>query len=168
MHRLILMRHAHAEPSTPAGSDSARPLSPSGRAEASLMGRVLAERGLKPDLALVSPATRTQQTWELMHKALGNVKARNMAALYNASAKTLRHLVESSEDEAGCLPVMAHNPGVHVLATEYLRESAASPAALERLSAGFPPGAAAVFAVHGASRCTYEGFLTPHAIGTHA
>ncbi|ADO75248.1 SixA phosphatase family protein [Stigmatella aurantiaca] len=165
MDRLILMRHAQAEPSSPAGGDAARPLSPSGCAEASLMGRVLSGRGLKPDLALVSPATRTQQTWELMKEAFGHVKVRDTANLYNASAKTLRHLIESHEDEAGCLLVIAHNPGVHVLATEYFRDSDASPAELERLSAGFPPGAAAVFSIQGTGRCTYEGFLTPRAMG---
>ena len=56
MHRLILMRHAQAEASAPSGGDEARPLSVAGRAEALLMGRALAERGLRPDLALVSAA----------------------------------------------------------------------------------------------------------------
>ena len=73
MHRLILMRHAQAESSAPSGGDEARPLSAAGRAEALLMGRALAERGLKPDLALVSTAVRTRQTWEQMHDAFGDV-----------------------------------------------------------------------------------------------
>ena len=59
MHRLILMRHAQAQPSAPAGGDEARALSETGLRDAALMGRALAERGLRPDLALVSTATRT-------------------------------------------------------------------------------------------------------------
>lgn len=166
MHRLILMRHAQAETSAPSGGgDEARPLSAAGRAEAVLMGRALAERGLKPDLALVSGAVRTRQTWEQMHDAFGDVEVRDEAALYNAGSDVIRRFVENSEDEAGCLLILAHNPGVHVLAAEYLIESAASPAVVDKLSGGFPTGAAALFTVDVAGRCTYEGFLTPRALG---
>ncbi|MFN3878881.1 MAG: SixA phosphatase family protein [Brevundimonas sp.] len=166
MHRLILMRHAQAETSAPSGGgDEARPLSAAGRAEAVLMGRALAERGLKPDLALVSGAVRTRQTWEQMHDAFGDVEVRDEAALYNAPSDMIRRFVENSEDEAGCLLILAHNPGVHVLAAEYLIESAASPAVVDKLSGGFPTGAAALFTVDVAGRCTYEGFLTPRALG---
>lgn len=166
MHRLILMRHAQAETSAPSGGgDEARPLSAAGRAEALLMGRALAERGLKPDLALVSSAVRTRQTWEQMHDAFGDVEVRDEAALYNAGSDVIRRFVETSEDEAGCLLILAHNPGVHVLAAEYLIESAASPAVVDKLSGGFPTGAAALFTVDVAGRCTYEGFLTPRAPG---
>ena len=166
MHRLILMRHAQAESSAPSGGgDEARPLSAAGRSEAALMGRALAERGLKPDLALVSSAVRTRQTWDQMHDALGDVEVRDQAALYNASADVIRRFVEGCEDEAGCLLILAHNPGVHVLAVEYLIESAASPAVTDRLSGGFPTGAAALFTVDVAGRCAFEGFLTPRSLG---
>jgi len=165
MHRLILMRHAQAEPSTASGGDQARVLSALGRGEAAAMGQALAERNLRPDLALVSASARTQGTWEAMHEALGDVEVRTLPALYNAPADTIRRLVESSEEEAGCLLVLAHNPGVHALAVEYLTEGAASPAVLDRLSGGFPPGAAAVFTIDAAGRCAYEGFLTPRALG---
>lgn len=165
MHRLILMRHARAEPSAPSGGDKARVLAASGRAEAAAMGRALAERGLRPDLALVSAAARTRQTWEQMHDAFGDVEVRDLSLLYNAGADAIRGLVEASEEEAGCLMVLAHNPGVHVLAVEYLTESAASPAVLDRLAGGFPPGSAAIFSVDAAGRCAYEGFLTPRTIG---
>lgn len=166
MHRLILMRHAQAETSAPSGGgDEARPLSAAGRAEAVLMGRALAERGLKPDLALVSGAVRTRQTWEQMHDAFGDVEVRDEAALYNAGSDVIRRFVENSDDEAGCLLILAHNPGVHVLAAEYLIESAASPAVVDKLSGGFPTGAAALFTVDVAGRCTYEGFLTPRSLG---
>jgi phosphohistidine phosphatase len=159
------MRHAQAEPNSPSGGDEARPLSAVGRNEALLMGRALAERGLKPDLALVSSAVRTRQTWEQMHDAFGDVEVRDEPRLYNAPADVLRGFVEASEEEAGCLLVLAHNPGVHALAGDYLSESAASPAILDRLAGGFPTGAAALFTVDAAGRCTYEGFLTPRTLG---
>lgn len=161
MQRLILMRHAEAESAAGSGRDRDRALSARGRIDAAAMGRALAARGWKPDLALVSPATRTRQTWDLLHDAFGDVQIRDDDALFNGGADTLRRLVREAEDEAGCLMVVAHNPGVHVLAIEYLIESAASPSALDRMSGGFPPGAAAVFGVNAAGGFILEGHLLP-------
>lgn len=165
MHRLILMRHAKAEPATASLRDRDRPLSVSGQADAALMGRILASKGLKPDLALVSDAARTRETWEAMHEPLGDVEVRFEASLYNASPETLRQAVEAEEDGAGCLLILAHNPGVQLLAQQYLVEGAASPALLDRMAAGFPTAAAAVFEVDVAGRCLYDGYLLPKAFG---
>ena len=82
------------------------------------MGRALSARGMRPDLALVSPATRTRETWELLHDAFGDVQVREDEPLYNGGSDTLRRFVEAAEDEAGCLMVVAHNPGVHLLAVD--------------------------------------------------
>jgi phosphohistidine phosphatase len=161
MQRLILMRHAEAERAAGSGRDRDRLLSARGRLDAAAMGRALAARGFRPDLALVSPAARTRQTWDLLHDAFGDVQLRDDEPLYNGGAGTLRHLIEKVEDEAGCLMVVAHNPGVHLLAVEYLVEGAASPAVLERMTGGFPAGAAAVFTVDVAGRCAFEGFIQP-------
>lgn len=161
MQRLILMRHADAERAAASGRDRDRALSTRGRADAALMGRALARRGFRPDLALVSPATRTRETWDLVHDSFGDVQIRQDEPLYNGSADVLRAFVEDAEDGAGCLMVVAHNPGVHLLAVEYLIEGAASPSVLDRMSGGFPTGAAAVFAADIAGRLTFEGFLQP-------
>ncbi|HZW17087.1 MAG TPA: histidine phosphatase family protein [Brevundimonas sp.] len=161
MQRLILMRHAEAERAAGSGRDRDRLLSARGRTDAAAMGRALAGRGLRPDLALVSPAARTRQSWDLLHDAFGDVQIRDDEALYNGGADALRRLVEAVEDEAGCLMVVAHNPGIHLLAVEYLVEGAASPSILDRMSGGFPPGAAAIFAVDAAGRPTLEGYLQP-------
>lgn len=161
MQRLILMRHAEAEPAAPSGRDRDRVLSPRGRNDATLMGRALAKRGLRPDHAVVSPAARTSETWELVHEAMGDVQMIQPDATYNGSADTLRRHVEDTADKAGCLIVVAHNPGVHQLAVEYLIEGAASPSIVDRMTGGFPPGAAAIFSVDVAERLTFEGFLQP-------
>lgn len=165
MQRLILMRHAEAERAAGSGRDRDRALSARGRTDAAAMGRALAARGVRPDLALVSPATRTRQTWDLLHDAFGDVQICDDEALFNGGADTLRRLVEAAEEDAGCLMVVAHNPGIHVLAVEYLIESAASPSVLERMTGGFPPGAAAVFSVDAAGRPVLEGWLQPRDLG---
>ncbi|WP_269515663.1 SixA phosphatase family protein [Brevundimonas subvibrioides] len=165
MHRLILMRHAKTERTAVSGLDRDRALTPRGLDDGILMGRVLADKGLRPDLALVSPAVRTRQSWDAVHEAMGDVEVRIEPRLYDASTHTIRQLVQDAEEQAGCLLVMAHNPGVHTLALEYLTESAASPSILDRMAGGFPTGAAAVFEVDVAGRCAYDGFLTPKAFG---
>ena len=96
MHRLILMRHASAERAPGPGRDRERPLSAGGRLDAAGMGRALAARGLRPDRALVSSATRTRETWDQMHEALGDAEVRHEPALYNADTDVLRRFVEAS------------------------------------------------------------------------
>ncbi|MBF0664557.1 MAG: histidine phosphatase family protein [Brevundimonas sp.] len=166
MQRLILMRHAEAERAAGSGRDRDRALSARGRVDATAMGRALAARGWRPDLALVSPAARTRQTWDLLHDAFGDVQIHDDEALFNGGADTLRGLVEEAGEEAGCLMVVAHNPGVHVLAMEYLISSAASPPVLDRMSGGFPPGAAAVFGVDASGRLALEAHLLPRDLGS--
>ncbi len=165
MHRLILMRHAEADARTPqGGGDIDRPLSVRGRAEAAAIGRALAARGFKPDLALVSAATRTQQTWQQVSETFGEVPLQIIEHLYDADASTLRAEVEINEDQSGCVLVLAHNPGIHQLAVDYLVESAASNAILEKFSGGFPTASCAIFSVDAAGRPTFEGWLTPSAL----
>ncbi|HEV2081358.1 MAG TPA: histidine phosphatase family protein [Brevundimonas sp.] len=165
MNRLILMRHAKAERDSASGRDVDRPLSARGVTDAGLVARALAQRGVRPDVALVSSAERTRQTWDAAHDAFGDVDVVIEAGLYDASAAALRRAVEAQEDRAGCLAVIAHNPGVHQLAVELLIEGAASPAAIERFATGFPTGAAAVFAVDANGRASLELFLRPRDVG---
>ena len=164
MRRLILMRHAKAERLSDSGQDHDRPLCPRGIADARLMARELAARGLRPDLALVSDAARTRGTWAAMAETFVETPARFDAGLYDASAERLRSAVEAAEDEADTLLLIAHNPGLQLLAYELLVEAAASPAVLARVES-FPTGAAAVFAVDAAGRPTYDGVFTPKSLG---
>jgi phosphohistidine phosphatase len=163
MHRLILMRHAEADRLAPGsdGGDHDRPLTSSGQADARRMSQALLERGLRPDLALVSSAERTRQTWSEMEEAFGDVEVRLAPQLYEASPDILRAAVEGAEEEAGCLLLLGHNPGVQLLAAALLTEAAASPAVLDRLTGSFPTSACAVFTIDSAGRPSFEGLLTP-------
>jgi phosphohistidine phosphatase len=73
--RLLLFRHAKSD-SPQGGSDHERPLGPRGRHDAPRMGEEMARRGLKPELALVSTATRTRETFALVKPFLPEVPAR--------------------------------------------------------------------------------------------
>ncbi len=113
--RLILTRHAKSDWGQPGLDDHDRPLNGRGGRAAGRIGRWLAERGYVPDAALVSTALRAGQTWEALSPAFG----RDIPASRN------RHLYLSAPDEmlralhgatAGCVILIAHNPGMGSLA----------------------------------------------------
>ena len=64
LQRLILLRHGKAESVAESGGDFERGLTERGRRDAALIGRVLADAGITPDLALVSAARRARETWD--------------------------------------------------------------------------------------------------------
>lgn len=165
MRRLILLRHAKAERSAASGRDFDRPLSPRGEDDARLMGQVLARSGLKPDLALVSPAARTVQTWAAASEALGSAAVESDPKLYHASARALRAFVEHAEDRADTVVLVGHNPGLHELALTLLDEGAEDRSVIDRVASGFPTAAALVFAVDAAGRARYDGFHRPKDYG---
>jgi phosphohistidine phosphatase len=164
MHRLILMRHGEAEASSPEG-DLGRGLTDTGRGVATRMGLALAERGAKPDMALVSSARRTRETWEAASAAFGDVVLEIDRAVYDADSTELRGMIEAAEDRAGCVMMVGHNPAIHQLAVDLMIEQAAAPSMLERLTGGFPPGSVVVFAIDAAGRPRYETFLRPGDLG---
>jgi phosphohistidine phosphatase len=116
MRRLLLLRHAKTERAKPGERDSDRELTPRGRSDASMIGAYMARHGFVPDLALVSPATRAEETWSLIAAAFAEpprvIKER---LLYNAGADRLDGIIREAGD-ARALLVVGHNPGLHDLA----------------------------------------------------
>jgi phosphohistidine phosphatase len=117
--RLTLLRHGQAQPQKQATEDFARALSIRGRAEATTMGRRLAQIPLVPDLILASSAQRTQATVQLLAAAAAVPKdrIRYLDEMYNASAHRLWDLVSVHAGAARHLLICAHNPGISRLAT---------------------------------------------------
>ena len=66
MKQLLLLRHAKSSRDDPDLSDFDRPLAGRGLKTAPRAGRELVKRGWLPELALVSPALRTRDTWRLV------------------------------------------------------------------------------------------------------
>jgi phosphohistidine phosphatase len=87
MQRLILLRHGKAESVSDLGGDAERGLTDRGRRDSALMGRVLSQAGVKPDLVLVSDARRTRETWEEVSAAFPSAEAEFDPGLYLASAE---------------------------------------------------------------------------------
>jgi phosphohistidine phosphatase SixA len=71
--RIYLVRHGEAVPEEEAGSDRDRWLSSRGREAARVLGRLLREQGVTPDVILASPLPRAVQTAELLAASLDHL-----------------------------------------------------------------------------------------------
>jgi phosphohistidine phosphatase len=139
--RLLLLRHAKSD--WPAGvGDHDRPLGRRGRRDAPRMGEEMARRGLEPDLAIVSTAARTRETWSLLAPFLKGTEARFEKAVYGARAEALVDLVRQLDDAFRTVMLVGHNPGLEMAATLLI---GGGPARLrDRLGEKFPTAALAV------------------------
>ena len=117
MRRLILFRHAKAEPSEPGKADRARVLTERGRKDAAKMGAYMAGHALIPDRVVISPAARTQETWKSTATAFKPAPAAMSAnALYDATPHAIFALIKEAPSAAHSLLIIAHNPGLHEVA----------------------------------------------------
>ena len=169
MLRLLLLRHAKAG-SASGTVDLDRPLSQRGQAAASLMGGYLQDEGLRPDLVLVSPARRTQETWDLVRPLLGDTPNQQDERIYEAPALRLLGVVQEVGPEVRTLLVIGHNPGFEDLAKLLAGEGDQD--ALLRLGQKYPTAGLAVIdfpqeswaeVQPGAGRL--ERFATPKSLG---
>ena len=159
MDRLILLRHGKAEAEAPSGQDFDRTLTARGRSDATLVGRTLAEAGVAPDLALVSPAARAKETWEQAAPFFPDAEVEWAPALYNIDPQGILEL--AFEQAAREVIVVGHNPGLGDLAAFLAREAGDSD------MIGFPTGAAAVIEFEPEGRRPARAFslYTPKGLG---
>ncbi len=144
LRQLLVMRHATAN--SGGGGDHARTLTERGRDEARRVGLSLRAHGPDPERILCSSAIRCRETWQILAASLGSTATVDFKVdLYNASPDVLRRCLASLADERSVL-LLAHNPGVSVLALEFCRGHDESVA---RLRSGFAPASIACFAFEG-------------------
>lgn len=119
---LILLRHAKSDWSGSA-PDVDRPLAERGRVQAPLAGQWLMSHANRIDLAIVSPATRARETWELVSEQLSAaVPVRWDDRVYGASADELLDIVHEVPDVARTALLVGHNPGIEQLASRLAGE----------------------------------------------
>jgi phosphohistidine phosphatase len=136
MRRLLLLRHAKTERPEPGGRDRDRKLTARGRADAPVIAGYMVRHRLGPDLALVSPAVRAEETWALIAPALAkSPRVTRDARIYNAGTETLIEVVGDARD-ARTLLIVGHNPGLHDLAVQLIASGEVD--ARERLSEKLP------------------------------
>jgi phosphohistidine phosphatase len=163
MRRLLLLRHAKAERSQPGGRDLERPLNDRGQSDARKLGAYLVRHGLVPDLAAVSTAVRTRETWRLLAGAFDQPpQARFDERLYDAPRKTILRTIQETTSEITTLLVIGHNPGLHEAAVMLV--AAGDVETRQRLVEQFPTAALAVieFAISDWSRVHEKGGRLEH------
>lgn len=171
MKTLLLLRHAKSSWDDAGLADFDRPLTPRGIKAAPRMGRELVRRDWLPDAALVSPALRTRQTWDLVAAELPDPPKPGFAkGIYEASADGLLTEIRKAPKKADTLLVLGHNPSLEDFAKQ-LAGDGSDAAALDRLREKFPTAALARFVFDGgwqelrpgAARLTH--FLRPKDLG---
>lgn len=144
MPRLLLMRHAKSSWADSGMADHDRPLNERGIAAATAMGQHLAERGIVPDRLLVSTARRTRDTIAgVLGEVAGWPEPLFDERLYAASATRLMAIVRETAADVDTLMLVAHNPGMQMLASEW-----GGPDAWDRVGK-FPTGALAMIDLDG-------------------
>jgi len=108
--RLLVLRHAKSEKAAPGVPDRERPLNARGVRDAATMGAYIARHGLEPDLAVVSTARRTRETWECLAGKLAAPPAPVYEQrLYNAGADGILAAIRHVDGKARTLMVIGHN-----------------------------------------------------------
>jgi phosphohistidine phosphatase len=160
MRQLTLLRHAKAAVDSDTGEDFDRPLATRGREDAPVVAATLAAEGADPQVVLVSDARRTRETWELAKAAFPKAEVRFLKSLYLCPAETL--VTEAEQAGIERVMIVAHNPGLHELASRWAHRNNA----LEtKLRAKFPTCAGAVFARKDVdSSWKLQAYVTPKMI----
>jgi len=143
MRRLMLLRHAKSDWSTPGQRDQDRPLNDRGREAAPKMGAYMVRHGLVADLIVASPAKRVVETLDLLLAAFDRrPKVQSEPAVYEAGPDALLDVVKKTPRTVHCLLMVGHNPGLGELAT--LLIAAGEVEARQRLIEKFPTAGLAV------------------------
>ena len=141
MRTLYVLRHAKSDWGDASLRDFDRPLNGRGRKSARAMGRELRERGLTPDLVLLSPSARTTETLARVEEGFGaSFEKVEERSIYLAETEELVALIRNAPAKSDRLMIVGHNPGMH----ELVLLLANGPRDLrEEAAAKFPTGAMA-------------------------
>jgi len=117
MKKLFIVRHAKSSWDYPQLSDMDRPLNKRGKKNAPEMGRRLADRGVKPDKLITSPAKRAAATAKRIAGELGYPlsKIEKNGELYHGSVEDMKRVIKSVKDDVETLFIFGHNPDLTAL-----------------------------------------------------
>jgi len=114
MKQLLLIRHAKSSWDDPALSDFDRPLNERGKRDAPTMAKRLADKKVKIDAFVSSPAKRAKQTTKHFTKELDLKKNKIVfeAGLYEAGEENFYQVVENLKNKWDNVAIVSHNPGI--------------------------------------------------------
>lgn len=142
---LLLMRHGKAE--TAGEQDMSRDLVDRGRQQARLVGDYLNAQGVRPSRVLVSPAARTEQTWDQVRAAMPDLDAEveRPGALYEGGPGEVVEMLRALPDDARAVLVIGHEPTMSMLG-HLLADDDSDSGALAQARIGMPTGSMCVLA----------------------
>ncbi len=110
MKSLYIMRHAKAALHNTAPTDFERKLTDRGLDDAKEMGKRLYNKKPQIQSIIVSPATRTKQTAEIVAKELGISNIIYNKDIYESSSNAIAQIVTEINDNYNNVMLVGHNP----------------------------------------------------------
>ena len=120
MKYLYIVRHAKSSWDQVALDDFERPLTDRGHRNAIMLGKLLKEQKIIPDLLLSSPATRAAMTARLISEQI-KYSASDIIfdpKIYLASTPLLFDILRKLKNEHKQVMIVGHNPGMTALVNE--------------------------------------------------
>ncbi len=113
---LLIMRHAKSDWNNTRLDDHARPLNKRGKQDAPLMGKLLKDEELTPDLIITSTAERALTTAELVALACDfEGELVTTRHFYHADPATYLEMLQGVDDQYNRVMIVGHNPGMQEL-----------------------------------------------------
>ncbi len=149
MKHIYLVRHAKAEAPNPSLSDRDRALTLRGRTSAGQLAEGMASAGAAFEVAMVSPANRTVQTWKIMAAVFPDAAMQVIDVLYETDDEGVVAELAALPDDVSGVAVVGHEPTISATAS-LLAGPDSDSRSLKRVALGMPTGAAAVLEFDGA------------------
>ncbi len=113
MKTLYIIRHAKSSWNK-IEDDFDRPLNSRGESNAPMIGHVLFNKNIKPDLIVSSPANRAKTTALLISKEIGYDEDNIIfnETIYESSTQNLLNIINSIDDNVNSLVIVGHNPAL--------------------------------------------------------
>ena len=130
MKTLLLLRHAKSSWKHPELADHDRPLNRRGKQTALVIGALLQEEDLIPDLILSSSAVRAHTTALIIAKACAyQGEIQKTRELYLADPEAYVEVLRQVAEKHGRVLVVGHNPGLEALIETLTGEGIVMPTA---------------------------------------
>lgn len=121
MKYLHLIRHSKSDWSDPNLEDLERPLSKRGKKNARSLGKYMREINFESDIAMISPSTRTRETFLILEKYRRVSKnTRFVEGVYEADHSELIKFIRTLASDFESAVLIGHNPGLETLADRLL------------------------------------------------
>jgi phosphohistidine phosphatase len=127
---LLLLRHAKSSWKQSVRTDHDRPLNKRGKRTASLVGGLLQDEGLIPELILSSSAVRAYATAFLVAEACNYTgEIEQTRRLYQAEPQDFIEVLRQMDEKYARVLVVGHNPGLEMLIDTLTGEAIVMPTA---------------------------------------